>query len=554
MRKAFGLVLCVVLAGALVTPLDAKPGRSSQRYLVLAKRNASAAQVRSALKSLGARVVKRNAAIDLSTVVAGSDFASRARKTGVFTGVARDRVIGWAPRRLHKPSLETMGRRPAGPRAERQPRHHLGKDPLYRYQWNLRQIGAGPSSYEIELGDPGVLVGVIDTGISAAHADIGDNFNKALSRNFTTDIPSVDGGCKDERDKSCSDPATVDENGHGTWTSTVIGGALNRWGISGVAPGVTLVNLRAGQDSGYFLLQPTVDAITYAGDNGIDVVNMSFFVDPWLYNCTDNQADSEEDQLEQRTIIEATQRAVTYARDRGVTLITAAGNGFTDLGKPEKDTISPNFPPGNEYERDIDNSCLTMPAEAEGVVVVSATGPSGKKAFYSDYGTERVDVAAPGGDIFDTALPFPYNGALAGWTKIGLRESGFLKRDGRPNSSDVIRRCRGRKPRRCHYWVFFQGTSIASPLAAGVAALIVSRFGQSDGAGGMTMAPAQVESRLMDSATPHPCPEGGVQEYPRAARGRGIPAEDLRAVCEGSDEFNGFYGHGIVDALQALEP
>ena len=52
------------------------------------------------------------------------------------------------------------------------------------------------------------------------------------------------------------------------------------------------MNLRAGQDSGFFFLQPTVDALTYAGRNGIDVVNMSFFTDPWLYNCADNPADS----------------------------------------------------------------------------------------------------------------------------------------------------------------------------------------------------------------------------------------------------------------------
>ena len=551
MRKAFGLVLCVVLAGALVTPaLHATQARSHQRYLVLAKRNASGKQVRTELRKLGARVVKRNTAIGLSTVVAGSDFARRAQRSGVIAGVARDRVIGRSPRQVHKPTVESIFRRPSSRRVAMKPRHHLAEDPLYRYQWNLRQIGAGPQSYDNEMGDPRVLVGVIDTGISAAHVDIGPNFNEALSRNFTTDIPSVDGPCRREKDRSCTDPANVDEAGHGTWTSTTIAGARNGWGISGVAPGVTLVNLRAGQDSGYFFLQPTVDALTYAGDNGIDVVNMSFFIDPWLYNCANNPADSPEAQLEQRTVIEATQRAVTYARDRGVTLISAAGNGATDLGKPEKDTISPDFPPGQEYERDIDNSCLTMPTEAEGVVVVSGTGPSGRKAFYSDYGTEQVNVAAPGGDIFDNALPFPYNGALAAWTKVSLREFGLLKNNGKPNSPDVIRRCRGKNPRRCHYWVFFQGTSIASPAAAGVAALIVSRFGQDDGAGGLTMDPAAVESRIMNSARPHPCPDGGVQEYPE------VPEEfgDFRAVCEGTTDFNGFYGHGIVDALQALQP
>ena len=62
--------------------------------------------------------------------------------------------------------------------------------------------------------------------------------------------------------------------------------------MAGVAPDVTLVNLRAGQDSGFFFLAPTIEAISYAGDIGVDVINMSFFTDPWLYNCLDNPADS----------------------------------------------------------------------------------------------------------------------------------------------------------------------------------------------------------------------------------------------------------------------
>src|ERR671922_59941 len=74
-------------------------------------------------------------------------------------------------------------------------------------------------------------------------------------------------------------------------------------GMAGVAPNVKLVNIRAGQDSGYFFLQPSVDALTYAADIGVDVVNMSYYIDPWLFNCRNNPADSPEAQAEQRTII-----------------------------------------------------------------------------------------------------------------------------------------------------------------------------------------------------------------------------------------------------------
>ena len=143
--------------------------------------------------------------------------------------------------------------------------------------------------------------------------------------------------------QSCVDPPNVDDDGHGTHVASTIGSPINGIGIAGVAPNVTLVNLRAGQDSGYFFLQPTVDALTYAGDIGIDVVNMSYYVDPWLFNCTDNPADMPADQAEQRTIITAVQRALDYAHRKGVTLVAAAGNEAIDYTKASVDESSPDF-------------------------------------------------------------------------------------------------------------------------------------------------------------------------------------------------------------------
>ena len=220
-------------------------------------------------------------------------------------------------------------------------------------------MGATPDgSYATQPGSHAVRVGILDTGIQGDHPDIAPNFNAALSRNFTTDDPVVDGACADDPDGSCSDPANVDEDGHGTHVAGTVASPLNGIGMAGVAPGVELVNLRAGQDSGYFFLQPSVDALTYAGDHGIDVVNMSYYIDPWLYNCASNPADSPQEQAQQRTIIAATQRALDYARARGVTLISAAGNGNTDLGRPTFDDTSPDYPGGTEHEREIDNSCV----------------------------------------------------------------------------------------------------------------------------------------------------------------------------------------------------
>ncbi len=178
----------------------------------------------------------------------------------------------------------------------------------------------------------------------------------------------IDGPCADEPDGSCSDPADVDEDGHGTHVAGTVAAAANGIGVTGVAPNVSLVNLRAGQDSGFFFLQPSVDALTYAGDHGIDVVNMSYFIDPWLFNCKNHPADSPAEQLEQQTIIKATERALGYAHRHGVTLVAAAGNEAIDYSKTVTDTTSPDFPLGTEKEREVPPSCLDLPTEGRNVL------------------------------------------------------------------------------------------------------------------------------------------------------------------------------------------
>jgi hypothetical protein len=184
-------------------------------------------------------------------------------------------------------------------------------------------------SYRVDQGRRGVLVGIIDSGIDASHPDIAPNFNRALSRNFVTDIPLIDGACEVP---SCVDPPDVDDNGHGTHVAGIVAAALNGRGVSGVAPKVQLVNIRGGQDGGFLFLGPTVDAMVYAGLVGIDVINMSFFTDPWLYNCLDNPADSPEAQAEQRTIRVVTQRAINFAPGPRGHPVGALGNQNTDLG------------------------------------------------------------------------------------------------------------------------------------------------------------------------------------------------------------------------------
>ena len=184
---------------------------------------------------------------------------------------------------------------------------------------------------------------------------------------------TIDGPCEDEPDQSCNDPADVDEDGHGTHVASTIAAPINGLGIAGVAPQATIVNLRAGQDSGYFFLQPSVDALTYAGRHGIDVVNMSYYVDPWLFNCSSHPADSPGTRPEQRTIVTAMQRALDDAQRHGVTLVSAAGNGATDYTKVISDASQPRLRqrpgrgPQGAYLLD-PASCISMPSEGKHVI------------------------------------------------------------------------------------------------------------------------------------------------------------------------------------------
>jgi subtilisin family serine protease len=334
---------------------------------------------------------------------------------------------------------------------------------------------------------------------------------------------------------------------------------VNGLGIAGVAPKVNLVNLRAGQDSGYFFLQPTLDALTYAADSGVDVVNMSFYVDPWLYNCQANPADSPEEQLQQRVIVTAVQRAIDYARSKGVLPVSASGNEATDLGAPGVDSTSPDYPvdadgnPTEARDRTIDNAtCLNVPAENDGVVTVNSTGPSGRKAYYSNFGTEQSDVSAPGGDAYDTAngRVSPAGEILAAYPEALAIANGDVDENGEPTSPFVVREVT--RDGKNAYYQYLQGTSMASPHAAGVAALIVSEYGKRDPAhpGTLTLDPDVTQAILLGTATDTACPVPAEFTYRRFSAAAGEVVSS--ATCAGPADDNGFYGEGIVNAQTAV--
>ena len=332
-------------------------------------------------------------------------FLAEVREDAAIAGAARNHSVGTSrPGMPHKFAAERPSTTDRAAAAAPAPRKGSGKgkaaEPLADLQWDMSMIGATPDGAWKKATGRGVTVGVIDTGIDASHPDLARNFSSQLSRNFTMDIPSIDGPCEVA---TCIDPANVDDGGHGTHVAGTIGAARNGLGIGGVAPDATLVNVRAGQDSGYFFLYETVAALTYAGDAHLDVVNMSFYTDPWLYNC-ESAADyvvgtpTAAEIADQAFIRSTVLAALDYATDHGVTLVAAAGNGHTDLAQPLRfDATSPDYPPGSEADRTVTDNCLDLPSEGPDVVSVSAVGPSTAKSDYSNYGFGDVEISAPGG-------------------------------------------------------------------------------------------------------------------------------------------------------------
>ncbi len=389
-------------------------------------------------------------------------------------------------------------------------------DPLGPCQWDMRAIGAtSTGSYALNLGE-GARIGDMDTGIDLTHGDIMPNVDLAASCVFLYATTPTALPAEQVTPGDCSNKAALqDYAGHGTHTAGIMAAPINGMGTAGVAPEATIVVLKAGTAEGFFFTQSVVDALRYAGDQHLDVVNMSFFADPWLFNCRNDK--------EQKAIVQAITKAAIYAEQRGVVLVAAAGNEGIDLNHPVLDEISPDFPLGSAIPRPVNNSCVVLPQEVPGVVVVTATGAQNLLSWYSSYGN-LTDVTAPGGSRFQTPVFDSARGrVLAPYSStapdLALQASiDRLVVD--PNGN---------------FYAWLNGTSMAAPHASGVAALIrAAHPGISRG---------RVVAMLRNTATKMPCPaalDPGVAFF-------GAPVQ----VCSGGIGSNNFYGAGLVNALAA---
>ncbi len=311
----------------------------------------------------------------------------------------------------------------------------------------------------------------LQTGAPAVDVGILDTGIDGAHLDFITDGRSnVD--CARGRDFIPAGPGAgnpvpcVDNGFHGTHVAGIVAARRNGHGVTGVAPNITLVPVKVCDAAGFCYSAATVAGITYAGDAKLDVINMSFFVDDdELLASTEFKCNSDP---KQRAFRRANERALKYARSQGVTPVAALGNSDTDLKA---------------------QPCDVVPGESPGVVGVMALGARSQKASYSSFGFGPTDVGAPGG---------------AGTTGNCL--------------NTVLSTIPG------NLWGCFQGTSMASPHATGVAALIESQFGTLGPDGDVVLAPNSVQSILQQTVI------------------------DIGLV--GYDKC---FGHGRIDALRAVQ-
>jgi len=403
------------------------------------------------------------------------------------------------------------------------------EEPLGPCQWWLSLVGASMGASYKKATGKGVKVGIIDGGLDFDHPDIAPNVDVDLSCSFIyTDTPTA--GPEEIGDGDCSNKdAARDYDSHGTHVGAIVAAPINGVGIAGVAPEATIVSIKACVKSGFCFSDSVAAALRYAADIGMDIVNLSLYPDPYLYYCKNDKG--------QAQILKELQDAVRYAQKKGVLIVAAAGNEASDLQHPIDDAISPDWPPDTAVYREIKNNCRTVPAELPGVLTVSSTGPIGMPgydqwiAYYSTVGMSRVDVAAPGGSRF-RATGLAQDAIISAMSGDDNADDGYwLYLDGLEQEEKSYRGVtsidQGSR------YGFVQGTSMASPVAAGVAALVKEVH--------PNLSPGAIKALVQNGATKIGCPPNWEPE----------DEFDQREKCYGKAGRTSFFGHGLVNVNAA---
>jgi subtilisin family serine protease len=458
----------------------AAPGTEAKSYLIDFTGNTLPANLAAQVSAAGGTVTSSFGQIGVAIASSTApDFAAKAGKIKGVAGVEEDMVVQWVkPEKV----VEVDG---AGDPGSVGGETAFGSTESFRsIQWGVDAISA-PAAWDLGARGAGARVAIVDGGIYSAHVDIAPNLDVAHSKSFVANQPYNFDQARDDQGVCRLD----DTFWHATHVAGIVAAAEgNSAGTVGIAPSATIIGVKVLHcGSGSF--GAVIAGIVYAatpiseGGAGADIINMS------LGALFPRQG------VGAAHLAVALGKATSYAHQRGVTVIAAMGNEAADL--------------------DHTANLVSLPAQSPHVISVAATGPLGfglgatnydRPASYTNYGQSAVSLAAPGGDF---ALP---GNAVCAFPRLNPTGTGFQFCWA---LDMVIAPCRGSGGSNGTYcWA--AGTSMATPAASGVAALIIGKFGR--------VGPAEVERRLRQSA------------------------DDLGKP--GNDDF---YGRGRINAARAIQ-
>lgn len=267
----------------------------------------------------------------------------------------------------------------------------LQADLYNKYQWDIKKITNNGESFKIELGNHNTVIGIIDSGVDTDHPDLKNNF--LGGKNF---VPKE----FQDNDSETGDTDDVEDRfGHGT---EVAGQIAANGRIKGVAPGIGFKCYRVFDEYGETTASICSNAIITAVNDDVKVINLSFGSYYLEGECTWTDSQSGEiynlgDDMADYTLLK---RAIEYAIENGVIVVTAAGNEGLDCSDNKK--LAEYF---NEIYKEQGFSYTGLiyeePGSFDGVINVSATDINDNLASYSNYGQGFIDVTAPAGDIND---------------------------------------------------------------------------------------------------------------------------------------------------------
>jgi subtilisin family serine protease len=479
------------------------------RYIVVYRNAAIPGNVELLAKSTGASVLRRNERFGLTVVdkpsATASDDAANMRSLAAQPNVdyvVHDRMV-YASAMTLRPAIHPSFSVVLGP-------VHLNpvvpvipppvvapvvlpSDRFYNSPqgWAVRQVGGygnnvpgGPvhGPWDTTRGK-GIRIAILDSGIDPNHPDIAPNLAFNLSEVDQTALPSP-----------CDDGGPQDQTGHGTWTASLAAGAqgAGTGDVIGVAPSATLLNIKVlqrmpatglggvgganpgaqcagGQAGG--LLSWVIQGIEDAMANHADVISMSLGV---TIDLTTGEGAG----------LKAAMDRVTYAASQaGIVLIGAAGNDGYDLSNPRFIELPAQARNVLSIVASTNPDC----AQNTAALATCATGPV-SLAYYSNFGAPLNALAAPGG-----SYPAGGDTAVSGWIRGACSSGKPSTLDGPPTDTLHSYGCfnLGHTD-----YVQAMGTSAATPLAAGVAALI--RAAHPD------WSAAQVVTSMRSTAVPTP--------------------------------------------------